>query len=116
MATEIAGFVFRSSDRHATAKFYEALGLNTDEHSHGGPMHYGILSFSLESILEVYQSSRDFFKDSIMIYVDSIESALSKVGQFESELIGKIKDTDNMRFVYTTDPDNRSVMLIERKK
>lgn len=115
MATEIAGCVLRAKDRHVTARFYSALGLGIDEHQHGGPMHYEVGPLALSCVMEVYSWSESFPQDTLMIYVDSIPATLGVVAEHGIMPTSELKEMSNMKFVYIKDPDNRPVMLIERK-
>jgi predicted lactoylglutathione lyase len=115
MNTRIAGIVLRASNRHITAEFYKKLGLNTNEHEHGGPKHYEIGPLSKENVVEIYQQSTTFTRDAIMLEVDSIDSAITAVSDLGIKPKGEVKDSVSMRFVYITDPDGRDVMLIENK-
>ena len=114
MTSRIAGIVLRAADRHATARFYAALGLATREHEHGGPKHYEVGPQSAEAVVEVYQRSAAFTTDAIMVEVASIDAALQAVLEVGARPRSAPKDAGEFRFVYVTDPDGRDVMLIEK--
>jgi hypothetical protein len=116
MATKIAGFILRSRNRHETADFYAALGLKYHEHSHGGPSHYEVAPNSPDIVLEIYPGSDAYSKDAVMIEVDLIETALKAIERFGSNPQYPIKGSGKSRFIYVFDPDERPVMLIEKKK
>jgi hypothetical protein len=113
VATRFAGTVLRAADKHATARFYERLGLVTHEHEHDGPRHYEIGPVALDAVVEVYARSAAFTGDAIMVEVDSLDAALTAV--LDSGAAPKVgpKDAGAFRFAYVTDPDGRDVMLIE---
>ncbi|MDO8482369.1 MAG: VOC family protein [bacterium] len=114
--TKIAGFVLRRSDRQATAAFYRELGLTTNEHRHGeGPKHHEVLPLAPDFVVEIYQSSPAFSQDTIMIEVDSLMATLKIAARHKIIPSGDIREGPKMRFVYITDPDKRSLMLIEKK-
>ena len=113
MPTRIAGVVFRSADRHATARFYARLGLGTREHEHGGPKHYEIGPASEAFVVEAYLKSAAFARDAIMVEVDSIAAALAAVSEFGTRPRTEPKVAGDMKFLYVSDPDGRDVMLIE---
>jgi len=51
--------VIRSRDIHASVKFYEALGLKFELHSHGkGPKHYA--TEDTDTVFEIYPASDRF--------------------------------------------------------
>jgi hypothetical protein len=105
--------VLRASDKHATAQFYERLGLDAREHEHGGPRHYEVGPTAPASVLEVYAKSAAFGADAVMIEVDSLDAALGAVlAPGEVPKVGP-KDAGSFRFAYVVDPDGRHVMLIE---
>ena len=113
MATRFAGTILRAADKHATARFYERLGLLAHEHEHGGPRHYEIGPVAPSAVVEVYARSAAFTGDAIMIEVDSLDAVLAAV--LEPGAAPKVgpKDAGAFRFAYVTDPDGRDVMLIE---
>lgn len=115
MATKIAGFILRSHSRRETADFYAALGLNPHEHSHGGPVHFELGPNSPDIVLEIYQRSDAFYQDAVMIAVDSIENAIKAIEKFDPDPIYPIKGDEGFRFIYVSDPDERPVMLIQKK-
>lgn len=115
MPARIAGVILRAGDRKRTAEFYAKLGLDTHEHSHGGPKHYEVGPFSHTAVTEIYQRSAKFSNDAIMIEVDSIDTALLAVAEFGIEPKSNIANLETMKFVYTTDPDGRDVILMEGK-
>lgn len=108
----VAGIIFRAGDPRVTAQFYADLGLSTNEHQHGGPVHHEIGPFTEKSVLEVYQASQRYGTDALMVEVASIEAALKQVSILEPV---SVIDGHDMRFTYIRDPDGRSVMLIEKK-
>lgn len=115
--TKIAGIVLRAKDRGKTAEFYRELGLITNEHSHGGPLHHEVSPVSDEFVLEIYKKSdmaKKFTQDAIMIEVDSLDDALKVVGKFHRSLNSEIFTSGDMTFVYVTDPDDRMVLLMEK--
>ena len=111
----IAGIVLRTNGRKATARFYVALGLHENEHQHGGPIHNEFTPFSEEAVLEIYQASENFSRDALMIEVDSIDVSLQRISEKDT-LLDEVKETQGMRFLYIEDPDDRPVMLLERKR
>ncbi len=115
MTTRIAGIILRATEKDLTARFYAELGLKTHEHEHGGPKHYEVTPLSPEYAVEIYKKSPTFSSDAIMLEVDSLATALYVAAKFGIEPKGGIRDTDTTRFIYITDPDGRSVMLIEKK-
>jgi hypothetical protein len=115
MATRFAGVVLRATDKHATVRFYERLGLVAREHEHGGPRHYEVGPLAPEAVMEVYARSAAFSGDAVMVGVDSLDAALAAVlAPGEGPKIGP-KDAGSFRFAYVADPDGRSVMLIETR-
>lgn len=117
--TKIAGFVLRCMDKKITADFYSKLGLTTIEHSHGGPSHFQVEPLAdkeTEMVVELYSLSKQYAKDAIMLYVDSIPRALAIVKDFGIEPKTEIKEIKNFLHVYVTDPDGRDVMLIQEQK
>jgi hypothetical protein len=111
----VLGFVLRSKNRHKTARFYEVLGLHAHEHSHDGPVHYGISPTSKEFIVEIYAQSANFDHDTVMVIVDSVEQSLIAVAALEILPRTKLMQTDTLRYIYVTDPDGRDVMIVEEK-
>ena len=115
MAARFAGIVLRAADKHATAKFYERLGLKSHEHEHGGPRHYEIGPLAPGAVMEVYAKSATFSGDAVMVEIDSLDAALAAVlAPGEAPKVGP-KDTGTFKFAYVTDPDGRPVMLIETR-
>jgi catechol 2,3-dioxygenase-like lactoylglutathione lyase family enzyme len=115
MAARFAGLVLRATDKHASARFYECLGLVAREHEHGGPRHYEVGPPARDSVLEVYAKSAAFGGDAVMVDVDSLDAALAAVlAPGEAPKAGP-KDAGSFRFAYVTDPDGRSVMPIETR-
>jgi hypothetical protein len=114
--SHIIGFIMRAAGRHATARFYQILGLTTDEHEHGGPLHYEVGPIGEKLVLEVYKSSPSFPSDAVMICVDSLEHATRAVSLLGIQPRTEIREVMGMRFVYVRDPDGRDVMLIEKKE
>lgn len=112
MAT-IVGFVLRSSNKERTAYFYEVLGLKTEHHQHGGPMHYEVSQISPDFVLEIYKRSDEYLRDAIMVQVESIELALEAVAKFGIFPNTNIIQAQDIRFIYVSDPDGRDVMLVE---
>ena len=113
MPTRIAGVVVRAKDRHVTASFYAALGLETNEHEHGGPKHYTAFPVSPECVLEIYSRSEKYSVDTVLIQVDLIQATLQKLHETHPAQQIEIKGTDKMKFCYLKDPDGRDVMLFE---
>ena len=113
--TRIVGFVQRAHDKHETALFYEALGLTTWHHGHGGPQHYQVSPMFGDAVLEIYQATQTFGKDAVMLEVSSISNALHAVETFGILPRTDLKETSEMKFIYIIDPDGRDVMLIEKK-
>lgn len=119
MATKISGFVLRCTDKKITANFYSQLGLTTTEHKHGGPPHFQVEPLAdkeTELVVELYNLSKQYAKDAIMLCVDSIPRALAIVKDFGIEPKTEIKEAKNFVHVYITDPDGRDVMLIQEQK
>lgn len=117
--TKIAGFVLRCADKKITADFYSKLGLTTTEHQHGGPPHFQLEPLAdknTEMVVELYSLSKQYAKDAIMLYVDSIPKALAIAKDFGIEPKTEIKEIKNFLHVYITDPDGRDVMLIQEQK
>ena len=115
MATRFAGIVLRASDKDATARFYQRLGLVAREHEHGGPRHYEVGPLAPDAVVEVYARSAAFSGDAVMVEVDSLDAALAAaLAPGEGPKVGP-KDAGAFRFAYVTDPDGRSVMLIEAR-
>jgi hypothetical protein len=114
MATRFAGTILRAADRHATARFYERLGLNAHELEHGGPRHYEVGPLAPDAVMEVYVKSAAFNRDAIMVEVDSLDAALAAVLEPGSAPKAGPKDAGAFRFAYVSDPDGRDVMLIEK--
>ena len=120
MTTKIAGFVLRCLDKKITADFYSKLGLTTTEHQHGGPSHFQLepLAYkNTEMVVELYSLSKQYAKDAVMLYVDSIPKALAIAKDFGIEpKTADVSVAKDFLFIYITDPDGRDVMLIEEKK
>lgn len=114
MGTEIMGLVLRAQDKKRTAEFYRALGLTADEHAHGGPTHFEIGPNDSAIVVELYQASENYPKDTLMLGVESLEKALEVCGTFSIFPVLGIKNVGSMRFVYVLDPDERPLMLIEQ--
>ncbi len=115
MPAKIAGFILRSHNRRETAEFYTALGLTSNEHSHGGPVHAEVGPNSPTIVLEVYSRSEAYHADAVMIEVDSIENSIRAVARFDPDPVYPIRGDSGFRFIYISDPDERPVMLIEKK-
>ncbi|MEK7187692.1 MAG: hypothetical protein AAB691_02510 [Patescibacteria group bacterium] len=115
MATTIAGFVLRATNRQETARFYAELGLHTREHKHGGPAHHEVMPMADTCVMEIYAASPDFPKDALMLIVDSIETALQVASEFGIQATTDVSVLEDTKFVYITDPDGRPVLLIENK-
>jgi hypothetical protein len=114
MTSSIAGFILRSHNRRETADFYAALGLRPHEHSHGGPPHFEVGPNAPDIVLEIYSRSDAYHLDAVMIEVDSIEQALKAIEKFDPDPLYPIKG-EGFRFLYVSDPDERCVMLIQKK-
>ncbi len=116
--TKIGGFILRCKDRKITAKFYSKLGLTTNEHQHGGPLHFEVEPIVDELVVELYAASEKFPRDAIILMVDSINKALKAVKDLGIKpKTAKIKSQNLFfSFIYITDPDGRDVMLIEKAK
>lgn len=115
MPTQIAGYILRANQRHVTARFYEELGLVTNEHQHGGPKHYEIKPQADNCVTEVYQRSESFPHDTLMLNVDSISNSLAVAIRYGLTSQTELRETADMKFIYIKDPDGRSLMLIEPK-
>lgn len=115
MPTQIAGFVLRAESRSKTALFYKALGLNAREHEHGGPFHFEVTPTATDMVLEIYDKSTHYQKDTVMLYVDSFDVILATLKD-----LGVINDytmsyRGSVWYGHLTDPDGRHVMLMEKK-
>ena len=115
MKTSISGIILRVAQKQITADFYAKIGLNFREHSHGGPLHYECLDISPAFVAEIYQSSPAYPDDALMLTVESISEVLDIAKTFDISPRGMIKETDEIRFIYITDPDGHDVMLVENK-
>lgn len=117
MSTVIAGFVLRSTNKLQTIRFYEALGLTTQKHEHDGPVHYEIKPLSDDFVVEVYTKSDVFPEDAVMLSVDSIKDVLYalQVAGFCVRIKAGVRDSVNMKLIYVFDPDDRPVLLLEKK-
>lgn len=116
MSTKITGFILRCEDRKRTAEFYAKLGLITNEHQHGGPLHFEVGPFAENPVAELYTKSTRFPKDAVMLEVDSIAAALAVAEEFGIEPKPEHGVFQGFFFYYITDPDGRDVMLIEKEK
>lgn len=114
--TKIAGMVFRARDRVRTARFYSDLGLQENEHQHGGPVHHELGPMSENAVVEIYQSSATFTTDALMIEVPSIERALEIIATYDIVPEIEPRQASDIWFCYVQDPDDRLLMLIEYKK
>lgn len=110
MGARFAGLILRSGTYHDVAEFYRSLGLEMEEHQHGGPKHYGSGQVADAFVVEVYRRSENFPADAVMVAVDSLEAALEAVG-FSGR--AEIRSGGEMRFAYVHDPDGRPVMLMQ---
>ena len=115
MATQIAGFILRSNDCQRTTRFYAELGLVENQHQHGGPQHYVIGPLTDDCVAEVYTRSDRFPQDTLMLCVDSIDTALEIAGRYGIKPQTQLSKGSDMDFIYITDPDGRPVMLIQNK-
>ncbi len=117
MNTRLIGFVLRASVKHETILFYETLGLGAREHQHGGPLHVELTPVSEDFVVEMYQASRAFVKDALMIAVDSLSDTLLRLYEIHNiRPTTERVDTKDMSFLYVQDPDGRAVMLVEYVK
>lgn len=114
MNTSFAGIILRAKDRHRTARYYEKLGLETHEHEHGGPRHYGVTPLDDGFVVEIYSASSTFPNDALMLIVPSIAEASVTSEANGGTPVKEVKSTPSFKFAYVTDPDNRNVMLIEK--
>ena len=114
MAT-IGGMVLRSTKKEETAAFYRVLGISLTEHSHGGPMHFEMMPNDAELVFELYAASQSYKRDAIMIFVEQLEDTLEKLRNFGVPWYGHTHETVTMRFFYTCDPDQRDVLIIQKK-
>ncbi len=120
MPTKIAGFVLRCKDRKKTARFYAKLGLTTNEHQHGGPLHFEIgpvrkqlvLEFE-EFVMEIYDASDKRPRDAPMLMVDSLKKTLKRIKKLDLEPKKSALGNGRFIYLYITDPDDRDVMLVE---
>ncbi len=115
MATKLHGIVLRSKDRVALQRFYEALGLNFNEHQHGGPVHAECSDIDPEFVLEVYQASKSFPADALMLRVDSVADSLTAAQNAGGTVLRRFSEQGDIFFAYVADPDGRPVMLVQRK-
>ena len=109
-SAKILGFVLRSSDRSATAAFYELIGLKAHEHQHSGPLHFEIAAVSDEAVLEIYSASQKHFRDSVMVECADLAGTLRRLAErniFPDRII------EQNLMVYVRDPDGRDVLLIQ---
>lgn len=114
MPAKIAGMVLRARDKHASAKFYEALGLTLHEHAHGGPLHFEMGPNAPELVFELYRGSRNFAEDALMLEVDSLKEALRVCEEFKIFPYEEVKEVEGIRFAYVLDLDGRACMLLEK--
>lgn len=114
MKTTVAGFILRTGNRVETSKFYAELGLNIKEHRHGGPIHNEVGPMSQECTLEIYLRSQTFTEDVLMLNVNSIDEALCTASKFNIQPQTALLKMQDSNYIYITDPDGRSLMLIEK--
>ncbi len=116
MATKVHGLVLRSKDRVRLQQFYSALGLNFNEHEHGGPIHAEHKEEDGDFVFEIYTASKRFPYDALVLIVDSLADALKIVLAEGGPILCLPKVQNSIRFAYVADPDNRPVMLVEYVK
>jgi len=112
MKTHILGVILRASKRNKTAEFYKALGLSTHEHAHGGPKHHEIGPLADDAVVELYQQSAEYSRDALIVGVSSLDEALAVAVSFRVRIDTRLVETKRM--AYITDPDGRSILLIEQ--
>lgn len=113
--TKILGMVLRTGHYEEQKDLYRFLGINVDEHQHGGPLHLGIGSLSKDFVVEVYKSSAKFSVPSLM--VDLERDLMGILGGLKEEFNivpeDRMKEFDSGRkFVYIKDFDGQLIMLI----
>lgn len=106
---QVAGFILRAQSREETSAFYRALGLQAHEHVHGGPIHFELGPTDPGCVAEIYKWSPNFPSDALMVKVSSIDEALARIG-----VSVEVRDVNDMRLAYVTDPDGRAVMVFEQ--
>ncbi len=114
MGTKVAGFILRAKESGETERFYRELGLKTKEHAHGGPLHIEMGPLSDKAVLEIYPHSVRYPIDALMLYIDSLSDALAVAARFNAG-VWILKETEQTRAAYVTDPDGRAVLLLETK-
>jgi hypothetical protein len=111
----IAGFVLRSKSREETARFYQVLGLATNEHAHGGPRHTELVPMDRVVTCEIYASSPKYSRDALMVYVQSVEETIKKLERASFPQRTDIVKQESSCFAYVYDPDERPVLLMQKR-
>ena len=78
-------------------------------------MHYEIGPLAASCVVEVYKSTDSFPYDALMINVDSISDVLVTAARYGSKPTSDVREVSGTKFVYIHDPDDRMVLLIEKK-
>jgi catechol 2,3-dioxygenase-like lactoylglutathione lyase family enzyme len=108
--------VIRSADIHASARFYQNLGLKFELHSHGsGPKHYATLDSDIT--FEIYPASEKFpvsVGTRLGFEVSNCEKLSQTLLDEGYQIKSQPKDSPwGMRAVFA-DPDGHAVELISK--
>jgi predicted enzyme related to lactoylglutathione lyase len=113
MATMIAGYILRAKKRNTTVRFYEALGIDMAEQEHGGPKHFEMTSVSAAPVFELYQRTKKFPQDTLMLAVDSIDEAIAVAREFGIVPLQEARLASGLKIAYISDPDGRPILLLQ---
>ena len=107
--SNILGIVRRAKSRKQVTDFYKLLGLNVNEHQHGGPVHVEVGPIDSKIVFEVYQHSPRYATDAVMVGVADLKATLLTLQQNGVD----IPPMTEKNFVYVKDPDGSDVMLVQ---
>lgn len=105
----ILGIIRRAKNRKQVTEFYKLLGLNLNEHQHGGPVHAEVRPIDPKFVLEVYQQSPRYTTDVVMVGVEDLRVTLLTLQQNGVD----VPQMTEKNFVYVKDPDGSDVMLVQ---
>lgn len=113
--SKILGVVLRTGHYEKQKDLYGFLGINVDEHQHGGPLHLGIGPLSKDFVMEVYKSSVKFSVPALMVDLESdllgVLGGLKETFNIVPEDEMKEFDSDR-KFVYIKGFDGQLIMLV----
>lgn len=105
----ILGIIRRAKSRKQVTEFYRLIGLNVNEHQHGGPVHAEMGPIDPKFVLEVYQQSPRYATDVVMVGVEDLRVTLLTLQQNGVD----VPHMTEKNFVYVKDPDGSDVMLVQ---